>query len=130
MTPRLGAWPKLDRQSPSKGYLELELKEEYNFPLRVSRWWGCEKWGWGDCQVLHWEEKIGLRSWYWQVATHLQYSCLENPMNRGPWHSVIFYFKATYILFFRSMQQLLDYPEDDVEETFCLNFTVRWKDIE
>ncbi|XP_036192777.1 probable E3 ubiquitin-protein ligase HERC4 isoform X7 [Myotis myotis] len=23
----------------------------------------------------------------------------------------------------RSMQQLLDYPEDDVEETFCLNFT-------
>lgn len=27
------------------------------------------------------------------------------------------------------MQQLLDYPEDDVEETFCLNFTVRWKDV-
>ncbi|XP_070638234.1 probable E3 ubiquitin-protein ligase HERC4 isoform X4 [Bos indicus] len=24
----------------------------------------------------------------------------------------------------RSMQQLLDYPEDDVEETFCLNFTI------
>lgn len=23
------------------------------------------------------------------------------------------------------MQQLLDYPEDDIEETFCLNFTVR-----
>uniref|UniRef100_A0A3Q3E855 HECT and RLD domain containing E3 ubiquitin protein ligase 4 n=1 Tax=Labrus bergylta TaxID=56723 RepID=A0A3Q3E855_9LABR len=25
----------------------------------------------------------------------------------------------------RSLQQLLDYPEDDLEETFCLNFTVR-----
>ncbi|XP_011537899.1 putative E3 ubiquitin-protein ligase HERC4 isoform X8 [Homo sapiens] len=24
----------------------------------------------------------------------------------------------------RSMQQLLDYPEDDIEETFCLNFTI------
>ncbi|XP_053778677.1 probable E3 ubiquitin-protein ligase HERC4 [Desmodus rotundus] len=24
----------------------------------------------------------------------------------------------------RSMQQLLDYPEDNVEETFCLNFTI------
>uniref|UniRef100_J3S1J2 Putative E3 ubiquitin-protein ligase HERC4-like n=1 Tax=Crotalus adamanteus TaxID=8729 RepID=J3S1J2_CROAD len=24
----------------------------------------------------------------------------------------------------RSMQQLLDYPEDDVEDTFCLNFTI------
>ncbi|XP_053559395.1 probable E3 ubiquitin-protein ligase HERC3 [Bombina bombina] len=24
----------------------------------------------------------------------------------------------------RSLQQLLDYPEDDVEETFCLNFTI------
>lgn len=45
-------------------------------------------------------------------------------------NAIMFYFKATYILFFRSMQQLLDYPEDDVEETFCLNFTVRWKDIE
>ncbi|XP_020853826.1 putative E3 ubiquitin-protein ligase HERC4 isoform X3 [Phascolarctos cinereus] len=24
----------------------------------------------------------------------------------------------------RSMQQLLDYPEDDIEDTFCLNFTI------
>ena len=24
----------------------------------------------------------------------------------------------------RSLQQLLDYPEDDVEDAFCLNFTV------
>ncbi|KAK7806786.1 hypothetical protein U0070_026129 [Myodes glareolus] len=24
----------------------------------------------------------------------------------------------------KSMQQLLDYPEDDIEETFCLNFTI------
>lgn len=27
-------------------------------------------------------------------------------------------------LFCRGMQQLLDYPEDDIEEAFCLNFTV------
>lgn len=42
----------------------------------------------------------------------------------------MFYLKEKCILFCRSMQQLLDYPEDDVEETFCLNFTVRWKDLE
>lgn len=40
---------------------------------------------------------------------------------------ITFYLKETYILFCRSMQQLLDYPEDDVEETFCLNFTVSRK---
>lgn len=26
----------------------------------------------------------------------------------------------------RGLQMLLDYTEDDLEETFCLNFTVRW----
>jgi hypothetical protein len=25
----------------------------------------------------------------------------------------------------RSLQELLDYPGEDVEDTFCLNFTVR-----
>ena len=25
----------------------------------------------------------------------------------------------------RSLQELLDYPGEDIEETFCLNFTVR-----
>lgn len=29
-------------------------------------------------------------------------------------------------LFCRGMQQLLDYPEDDIEEAFCLNFTVSY----
>lgn len=40
-----------------------------------------------------------------------------------------FYLQERCMLFCRSMQQLLDYPEDDIEETFCLNFTVRYKDI-
>lgn len=30
-----------------------------------------------------------------------------------------------FLWIFRSLQQLLDYTEDDLEETFCLNFTVR-----
>ncbi|XP_032805642.1 putative E3 ubiquitin-protein ligase HERC4 isoform X1 [Petromyzon marinus] len=29
----------------------------------------------------------------------------------------------------RSLQQLLDYPDDDVEETFCLNFTVAFENF-
>lgn len=29
----------------------------------------------------------------------------------------------------RSLQQLLDYTEDDLEETFCLNFTVRIQSV-
>lgn len=39
------------------------------------------------------------------------------------------YLTGTCMLFCRSMQQLLDYPEDDIEETFCLNFTVGWEHI-
>lgn len=35
-----------------------------------------------------------------------------------------FFHFFSYLLF-RSLQQLLDYPGEDVEETFCLNFTVR-----
>lgn len=33
--------------------------------------------------------------------------------------------KGVYLCPVRSLQMLLDYTEDDLEETFCLNFTVR-----
>lgn len=38
---------------------------------------------------------------------------------------VIYLFSFLCHIVVRSLQELLDYPGEDIEETFCLNFTVR-----
>ncbi|PIO37724.1 hypothetical protein AB205_0090820 [Aquarana catesbeiana] len=40
-------------------------------------------------------------------------------------HPLILFKVKPFYHSYRSLQQLLDYPGEDVEETFCLNFTVR-----
>lgn len=48
------------------------------------------------------------------------YAEIETPL---PYLICLFSFLHDSVI--RSLQELLDYPGEDIEETFCLNFTVR-----